>query len=287
MALGAWGTPSCTWASLGHVQARLYPALGPRLTSALSRRWKTVPEMLWLILSGLCRYKIYPQSPPAQAYHLTKLTSCLMWRGTPDVLQTLSFPLWETRKEVSSLQKPLLIFILGRGQADWHPQSAILPAPPALLHSLPTTTGDCGMWPSPPCGIPGSQGRCRAEPSRHGRLPAEAGAAGRQRAAGLAGRTAQEAPAPEVTALLSDPSHIRWLPCLSWQQASTAPSGCHWRAAPPLLFFWLLKKKHLLIWREKCPATFPMHSSGHHFPCLRQQWGVGMSGMEWISSVLH
>lgn len=156
-----------------------------------------------------------------------------------------------------------------------------LPHPRCFTRSpRPLVTVECGMWPSPPCGIPGSQGRGRAEPSRHGRLPAEAGAAGRQRAAGLAGRTAQEAPAPEVTALLSDPSHIRWLPCLSWQQAPTAPSGCHWRAAPLLLFFCLLKKKRSLIWREKCPATFPMHSSGCHSPCLRQQWGAGMSGME-------
>lgn len=146
LALGARGTPASTWASLGHVQGRPYPALGSRLTSALSRRWKTVPETLWLILSGFCRYKIYPQSPPAQAYHLIKFTSCLMCRGTPDVLQTLSLLLWKTRKEVSRPQKPLQIFILGRGQADQHPQSAILPATPTLLHSLPTTTGDCGMW---------------------------------------------------------------------------------------------------------------------------------------------
>lgn len=62
-------------------------------------------------------------------------------------------------------------------------------------------------------------------------------------AAGRAGRAAQEAPAPEVTALLSDPSHIRWLPCLPWQQAPAAPSGCHWRAAPPLFFFFFSREK--------------------------------------------
>lgn len=42
---------------------------------------------------------------------------------------------------------------------------------------------------------------------------------------GLGKRAVQEAPAPEVTTLLSDPGHIRWLPCLPWPPAPAAPSS--------------------------------------------------------------
>lgn len=66
-------------------------------------------------------------------------------------------------------------------------------------------------------GTPGQQaaasGSCRPQ------------AASRAAALGLGKRAVQEAPAPEVTTLLSDPGHIRWLPCLPWPPAPVAPSG--------------------------------------------------------------
>lgn len=179
-----------------------------------------------MVLSGPCRYKNHPQALPAQAQHLTKFTSCLGWRDTLDAPQTPSFLLWSASSNPSHAPHPQ-VRPGGPASLTSHPLCSLAAA--NFLHPLPMTRDVGGMQPSSPCETPRSQGEMRGRAWRTW-VPACGGqrAAGRQRAVGRAGRAAQEAPAPEVTALLSDPGHIRWLPCLPWRRAPVAPSGCHW-----------------------------------------------------------
>lgn len=224
--LDALRAPSCTWVSLGHLQARL------------ESRLQLYKEEGNELLKGLGRFCLDAAGtnpiPRLSQPRLSIVQSSLhVWGGgTPQLMSfkhPVSFSGVPPAAPLSRSPSP------GEARRTGIPgqPSPPLPATATLLHPLPATRDVAKPSVGDPT-LPGVGGDVGQSPANVGACPRRA--AGRQQAAGRGRRGEQEAPAPEVTALFSDPGHIRWLPCLPWRLAPAAPSGCRWRAAPPLRF---------------------------------------------------